>query len=50
MQDTLGTFRPSLVTIGLVVSKEKIFERNNIKNKKKKNIEKGQWLQQDLTN
>ena len=32
MQDTQGTFIPSLVAIGKVVSEEKIFERNNTKN------------------
>ena len=32
----LGTFIPSLVSIGKVVSEEKIFERNKTKNSNKK--------------
>ena len=35
-----GTFMPSFVPIGQVVSEEKLFERNNIKFAK--NVEKGQ--------
>ena len=35
MHDTQGTFIPSLVPIGQVVSEERMFERNNIKKAKK---------------
>ena len=35
-----GTFIPSLVPIDQIMSKKKIFERNNVKNSK--NVEKGQ--------
>ena len=35
MQDTLGTFVPSLVSFSKVVSEKKIFDRNKFKNSKK---------------
>ena len=42
-----GTFLPSLVPIGEVVSEEKTFERKNRKNRKKRR--NGQLLHYDLT-